>query len=174
MTSTAVTESYIETVEEADAFFAKKTNVAAWAGSDKSKALQEATSIIDALPLRGDRYEPAYIENGIQKDSNADGLTQTLEFPRYVDGVLCDYDHGTDLPIIPQKVKDACCWIALSLLDTDTDISEKSLQEAGIQSFSRGKLSVTFVSGAANRNCGLPRKAYDLMKDYIDASAAIL
>ncbi len=174
MTSTAVSESYISTVEEADAFFAKRLNVSAWTGTDKSKALQEATALIDALPLRGERYEPIHIENGVQTDENLDGLTQVLEFPRFIDGILCDYDYGTQKPIIPQKIKDATCWIALSLLDTDTDISEKALQEAGIQAFSRGKLSVTFKTGASNQYLGLPKKAYDLLKIYIDSGAAVL
>lgn len=88
--------------------------------------------------------------------------------------MLLDYDHGTDLPIVPQKVKDACCWIALSLLADDSgEVSEKSLQEAGVQSFSLGKLSVSFVQGAQNRYYGLPKRAYDLLKDFIDTTAAV-
>jgi len=174
MTTTPISESYVPTVEEADLFFSKKTNVSAWTGTDKSKALQEATAIIDSLHLLGERYEPKHIENGVQTDENLDGLTQVLEFPRFIDNILCDYDYGTQKPIIPQKIKDATCWIALSLLDTDVDISEKSLREAGIQSFSRGKLSVTFKTGASDQYLGLPKKAYDLLKIYIDSRAAVM
>ena len=177
MVDTAVSDSYVATVEACTAFLAKRRGTSDWTAATSAEqitALQDATAIIDALPLRGERYEPSYIENGAQKDGNSDGLTQTLEFPRWMDGVLLDYDHGTDLPIVPQKVKDACCWIALSLLADDSDISEKSLQEAGIQSFSRGKLSVTFVSGAANRYLGLPKRGYDLLKDFIDTTAGVL
>jgi len=179
MTDTAVSDSYVATVEAADAFFAKKMSAATWALSTttsaiKAKALQEATAIIDALPLAGYRFESHYLKNGTQYDLNQDGLTQTLEFPRVIDGVTVDYDFATDLPLVPQAVKDACCWIALSLIDADSDISEKSLQEAGIQSFSRGKLSVTFVSGAANRFLGLPQKAYDLLKKFLDQTPVVL
>lgn len=173
---TDVSDSYVDTVEACTTFLAKRRGTSDWAAATSAEqitALQDATAIIDALPLRGERYETSYIENSTQKDGNSDGLTQTLEFPRWVDGVLLDYDHGTDLPIVPQKVKDACCWIALSLLADDSDISEKSLQEAGIQSFSRGKLSVTFVSGAANRYLGLPKRGYDLLKDFIDTTAGV-
>jgi hypothetical protein len=136
-------------------------------------ALQDATALIDALPLRGDRYEPIYLVNGVQQDIDHDGQAQTLEFPRFIDNVLLDYDYGTKKATVPQKVKDACCWIALSLLADDSDISEKSLQEAGVQSFSRGKLSVSFVQGAHNRYYGLPKRAYDLLKDFIDTTAGV-
>jgi hypothetical protein len=176
---TSVSDSYVATVEAADAFFATKQSAATWSLSTttsaiKAKALQEATAIIDSLPLAGYRFESKYIKNGAQYDLNQDGLTQTLEFPRVIDGVVCDYDYGTDLPIVPQDVKDACCWLALSLIDEDSDISEKSLQEAGIQSFSRGKLSVTFVQGAANRYLGLPQKAYNLLKKFLDQTPVVL
>lgn len=173
---TDVSDSYVDTVEACTTFLAKRRGTSDWTAATSAEqvaALQDAAAIIDALPLRGERYEPSYIENGAQKDGNSDGLTQTLEFPRWIDGVLLDYDHGTDLPIVPQKVIDACCWIALSLLSSDSDISEKSLQEAGIQSFSRGKLSVTFVTGAKDRCFGLPKRSYDLLKTYIDTTAAI-
>lgn len=179
MVDTLVSNAYISTVEEADAFFAARQSAAAWAlttttSAIKAKALQEATAIIDSLPLAGYRFESHYLKNGVQYDLNQDGLTQTLEFPRVIDGVTVDYDFATDLPLVPQAVKDACCWLALSLVDTDSDISEKSLQEAGIQSFSRGKLSVTFVSGAATRYMGLPKNAYDLLKKYLDQSPVVL
>jgi len=60
MPDTPVPDSYVETVEAADAFFATKQSASAWAASSsavKIKALQEATAIIDSLPLAGYRYE---------------------------------------------------------------------------------------------------------------------
>ena len=173
---TGLDDSYLSS-SEADAMMVSHKAVAAWTAAttdQKTEALQEATRLIDSLPLRGERYEEKYIENGVQKDINGDGLAQTLEFPRIIDGVTVDYDYGTDLPIVPQRVKDACCWMALSLVDTDSDISEKALQEAGVQAFSRGKLSVTFVKGAATRYFGLPIKAYDLLKRYIEQNPAVV
>lgn len=179
MTDTAVSESYVTTVEAATAFLAKRLGAAAWTAATSANqiaALQEATALIDALPLRGERYEPIAIYNGVQKDVDADGLTQTLEFPRVIDRITCDYDLGTQKPIVPQKVKDACCWIALALLEENSSsspISEKELQANGVQSFSLGKLSMTFNTGAVYQYSGLPKKAYDLLKDYIDTTAGI-
>ena len=166
-------------VADADTFFlARLTGSSTWSTAttvDKVDALNQATAVIDALPLAGDRYEDKYIENGVQTDINNDGLTQLYEFPRIIDGVTCDYDNATELPIVPQAVKDACCWMALSLIEEDTsEISEKTLQEAGVQSFSLGKLSMSFKGGAANDYCGLPKRAYDLLKKYIEQTPAII
>lgn len=160
-----LTGSYVDAAE-AEAYFENNPNAITFLDSEYLEwYLQEATRHIDQLTLRGQKYDT---------DIVAGVAVQPLQFPRWIDGVLLDYDHGTDLPIVPQKVIDACCWIALGLFSDDSDISEKSLQEAGIQSFSRGKLSVTFVSGAANRYLGLPKRGYDLLKDFIDTTAGVL
>jgi hypothetical protein len=167
-------DSYVTETEAGD-YFGYNPNAIEFLDSDIVEwSLQEATRIIDALPLRGDRYEPIYLVNGVQQDTDHDGQTQTLEFPRFIDNMLLDYDYGTKKATVPQKVKDACCWIALSLFSEDSEISEKSLQEAGVQSFSRGKLSVSFVQGVQDRYFGLPKRAYDLLKNYIDTTAGVI
>lgn len=179
--TTPVSASYIATLEECETFFASHqggTTILAADDADQILALQEATAILDSLPLRGERYELEYIYNNAQSDTNSDGITQTLEFPRYIDGVLCDYDHGTDLPIVPARVKAATCYLANQLLvdleDTDSPISEKELQEAGVASFSLGKLSMSFKNGADTRYFGLPLKVFNLMKIYIQQNPIVL
>ena len=138
---------------EADALMVSRPSNASWTAAtadQKNEALKEATRRIDALMLRGNRYEEKYIENGVQKDSNSDGLTQTLEFPRYIDGVVCDWDAGTQLPIVPDAVKWACLEEAMAILAAGSG-SLKDLQEQGVQSMSiGGKLSYSFVTGAGN------------------------
>lgn len=147
MTDTPVDKSYIDTIEEADAMAATRPNSSAWTGSDKPKALQEATRRIDAMPLKGQRYEDVYIANGAQKDVNNDGLTQVLAFPRVIDGITRDWDFGTSRPIIPDLVKWACLEEAIYILEVGSGGRSK-LQEQGVKSFSiGGKLSETFIDG---------------------------
>jgi len=79
----------------ASSYFALRLNSCAWnnATLDQQEAsLLEATEIIDRLPLTG--YKAV-------KD-------QKLRFPRAGQG---------EIPTVPQDVKDACCDIALGLLD---------------------------------------------------------
>jgi len=76
---------------------------------------QEASRHIDALPLRGVRYEEAFLYNGVQNDLNEDGLAQVLEFPRVIDGVVCDYDFGMQIPVVPAPVKRACLEEAIAI-----------------------------------------------------------
>lgn len=181
MTTTPVTNSYITTVEEADAFLARRLGATAWTGTTKAAALQQATAIIDSLPLRGERYEEAYIYNGVQKDINVDGLTQILEFPRAIDGVVCDWDAGTQLPIVPQAVKDACCLEALTLMELQASPDEKKrldLQRQGVTSANYSGTSEQFVtnpsggiSGAGDRYHGLMSyEAYRLLRKYVGAN----
>jgi hypothetical protein len=98
---------------------------------------QEASRHIDALPLRGVRYEEAYIENGVQKDIDGDGLTQVLEFPRVIEGFVQDWDHGTDEPIVPELVKRACLEEAIAIYKL-TDTPDLDFQQIGIQQIQVG------------------------------------
>ena len=175
--------SYVDE-DEADTFFEYNPLAVDFIEADKEYYLSEATRVIDSLPLRGNRYEMEYIYNGTQKDTNLDGEIQDLEFPRYIDGVCCDYDFGTNLPIIPKRVKDACCLIAFNMyLKTDetnetTAIDELALQQKGITSFSLGKLSMSF-GGAGSADSyygfyGLTRESYNLLRRYIESTPYIL
>lgn len=133
--------------------------------ADKTIVLQQAEDAIDALTLRGWRYEEKYIYNGSQKDVNADGLTQINEFPRYIDGVVCDWDHGTSRPIVPDDVKHAVCYEAVASCQAGT---RKTMQSQGVQSFSigKGQLAETFRPGAGQESL-ISDKARRLMKKYM-------
>ena len=154
MVDTVFPSSYISTDAELKSLIGSDKRAAAVAlkaanAADQAAYCQEATRHIDALPLQGTRYEEKHIENGSQIDMDGDGLTQTLEFPRIIDGVTCDYDYGTDLPIVPAEVKRACLEEAIAIYQAGASGSLKDLQEQGVQSMSiGGKLSYAFVAGA--------------------------
>lgn len=161
MADTPVSDSYIFTVEEADAFFANRLGVSAWTGPNKAKALQMATAAIDALPLRGRKYM-------------LDG-SQDRQFPR-------EYRGGYDMNMltgdaeVPQAVKDACCLEALALLEAQGTSTRRTLQEQGVQSYQiPGIISETFAPGAATRNYGLQSpEAYRYLSKYIARSVPIV
>ena len=140
--------------------------------------MQQAAIAIDVLPLRGERYESEYIYNGSQKDINLDGLTQTLEFPRYIDGVLCDFDQGTNLPIVPQAVKNACCYEALGFLEyrgSPSTTKRQNLISQGVKSFSIGDLSESYGTGSVAASFGLKsQEAYRMLRKYIECNPAVL
>lgn len=139
MAGTPVSDSYISTVEEADSLALTRPNSAAWTGDNKAKALQEATRRIDALPLRGRKYDTG-ITAGVPD--------QPLEFPRVIDGITLDYNSTTGEAIIPNAVKWACLEEAIQILAQGSG-GRRELQEQGVQSFSiGGKLSETFRVGA--------------------------
>ena len=92
------------TVIEGDAYFATKLNADVWENadsSDKTKALEEGTRIIDRLNFAGEKAD----EN------------QSEQFPR-----------GTDTEV-PEDIKFADCEIALALLDgVDPEIEFENLR----------------------------------------------
>lgn len=155
MVDTPFSNSYIATDADLEAMIGSDPRAAAVALKAAAAATQawfcqEATRHIDAMPLRGERYEPEYFENGAQVDTNEDGLTQTLAFPRIIDGVVQEWDNATSLPIVPAQVKLACLEEAIAILAAGSG-SLKDLQEQGVQSMSiGGKLSYTFIAGAGN------------------------
>ena len=182
MTPTPVTNSYIETIEDCDARLEDDPRATAFLILDdgpKTWYLQEATRVIDALPLRGERYEPYWIKSGSQYDVNADGLTQVLEFPRFIDGVVVDWDYGTELPIIPTDVIRACLEEALALYAfySDSDnVDRKSAKDQGVQNYNLGGVySESLGSSVADKNFGLrSMAAYRLLKKYIEMNPHVL
>jgi hypothetical protein len=156
MPDTTFSDSYIATDAELETLIGSDPRAAAVAlkaatAASQAWYCQEATRHIDSLPLLGHRYEEKWIENGVQIDIDEDGLTQTLEFPRIIDGVICDVDYATDLPIIPDVVKRACLEEAIAIYQTGTSGGIKDLQEQGVSSMSiGGKLSYSFVPGAGS------------------------
>jgi hypothetical protein len=146
------TASYV-TAAEAEAFWLllPASLSEAWTEVEDSdiqlQYLIFASAAIDALPLRGERYEPEYIRDGLQVDINNDGIIQVLQFPRFIDGVICDWDLGTGpngqsgYPVVPKQVKAACCWEALALLQfvSDSDNTEReTMKNGGVQNYSMG------------------------------------
>lgn len=162
--ATSVSDSYVSTIEEADAFFAKRLGADAWSGNDRAKALQMATAAIDALPLRGRKYM-------------LDG-SQVRQFPReYRDGY--DMDELTGDAKVPQVVKDACCMEALALLQffADTDrIDRKVMAEDGVKSYNLGGVYAENLGlSNADKHHGLiSSEAYRLLAKHIARSFPIV
>jgi hypothetical protein len=138
-----LTDSYIS-VEEAEDMVLTRPNSAAWTGVEKASALIEATRRIDALPLRGQKWDMTS-SNGV--------AIQTLEFPRLIDGVGVGNGIDYDLiPEVPDNVKRACLEEAIAIQASGSGGGMKDLQEMGVSSMSiGGKLSYTFVPGAGNQ-----------------------
>jgi hypothetical protein len=110
------------TIEEANEYFAGRLHAESWgetSDEDKEKALRQATKAIDRQLLKGRKATD----------------TQELAFPRYPD---------TE---VPEAVKEACCEIALVLLERGNSQRHK-LQQEGVQSFTLGNMSETYAPGA--------------------------
>lgn len=179
----AFSNSYIESETELETLIGDNPKTAAIAlkaatASVQAWYCQEASRNIDALPLRGERYENKYIENAVQVDENEDGLIQVLEFPRYINGVVCDWDYVTELPIIPSIVKQACVEEAIALYEhySSTDRQERAaMQEQGVKAYSLGGgYSETFGPSITSRYGLVGKRTYDLMARYIMRSVPIV
>ena len=110
------------TVEYADEYFSGRLHAESWgetSDADKEKALKQATREIDRQPLTGRKATD----------------TQALAFPRYPDAE------------IPEAVKEACCEVALALLERGNS-QRRKLQQEGVQSFTLGNMSETYITGA--------------------------
>lgn len=132
------TDSYID-IAGANEYFAGRLHAEVWEQADdstKEKALRQATRVIDRQLLRG-------------RKTNSE---QKLAFPRYPDAE------------IPKEVQKACCEEALALLERGNS-QRRKLQQEGVQSFSIGNLSETFVTGA-NRGL-LSQEAKELLRPWL-------
>lgn len=96
--------------QDADLFFQKRLKAELWFESsyeDRNKALIQATFLIDNLNFAGDIAE----------------VGQVLQFPR-----ANTFQNSTKDVEIPVEIKNACCLIALKLLDgVDIDLEIKNL-----------------------------------------------
>jgi hypothetical protein len=133
MTDTPVTDSYIETIELAEAYFAGDPRATDFLALDSGMSwyLKRATKIIDGLSLKGCTY--AYIGDGADE--------QERQFPRWIDGVAHDYDDELGVAQVPQAVKDACCEeaLALYLFYSDSDRKDrKIMKEDGVLNYNLG------------------------------------
>ena len=144
MPETTFTNSYIESdtiLETMIGVDPRASAIALKAATAESQAwyCQEATKHIDALPLRGQKWDM----------TSSNGLAvQTLQFPRLIDGVGVGNGIDYDLvPVVPDLVKRACLEEAIAILELGSG-GRRSLQEQGVQSFTiGGKLSETFIPG---------------------------
>ena len=134
------------TIEYADEYFAGRLHAESWgetSDADKEKALQQATKEIDRQLLKGLKATD----------------TQELAFPRYPD---------TE---VPETVKEACCEIALALLERGNS-QRRKLQQEGVQSFSLGNMSETYTPGAGRGL--LSQEAKELLGPWLLGSVNII
>jgi len=127
------------TIEYANEYFAGRLHAESWgetSDADKEKALRQATKEIDRQLLKGRKATD----------------TQELAFPRYPD---------TE---IPEAVKEACCEIALALLEKGNS-QRRKLQQEGVQSFSLGNMSETYTPGAGRGL--LSQEAKELLRPWL-------
>jgi hypothetical protein len=161
-----LTGSYVDATE-AETYFENSPLAITFLDSEYLEwYLQEATRHIDQLTLAGQKYDT---------DIVAGVAVQALQFPRIIDGVTCDWNDSTDLPIVPQAVKDACLEEALAIFSQGAG-GRRDLQEQGVASYSiGGTLQETFTPGAATRLGGLrSADAHRLLKTYIARSVPII
>ena len=133
-----MSESYC-TIEEANAYFSGRLHAESWFEADdetKENAILQATKAIDRQLLRGRKTNPE----------------QELAFPRHPD---------TE---IPAAVKEACCEEALAILEKGNS-QRRRLQQEGVQSFSLGNMSETYVVGAGKGL--LSQEAKELLRPWL-------
>lgn len=134
---------YIDAATATTSYFATERLVtAAWDSASstlQTKALVEATRLIDRLNYAGWKSDPA----------------QANQFPRSND------------TLVPQDVKDACCEIAYSLLD-DVDIDmEAENNQFTSQGVGDARISRDTSFGLEHKIKGIPSlRAWAMLKPY--------
>ena len=134
------------TIEYAEEYFKNRLHAERWgetSDADKEKALRQATKEIDRQLLKGRKATD----------------TQELAFPRHPD---------TE---VPEAVKEACCEIALALLERGNS-QRRKLQQEGVQSFTLGNMSETFAAGAGKGL--LSQEAKELLRPWLLGSVNII
>ena len=174
MVDTPFTDSYIESDAELEALIGANPRAAAvalkaLAAASQEWYCQEATRRIDALPLRGTKYDT---------DVVAGVPDQPRAFPRIIDGVTCDWNSSTSLAIVPTDIKRACMEEAIALYAEQSagGTSRASLQEAGVASYQiPGIISETFrPGGGSTAQMGLKSSnSYRILAKYIARSVPI-
>lgn len=146
------TNSYISEAD-ADTYFADRLNAESWTGDNRSKALIQATKMIDFKKFKGVKTSEA----------------QALKFPRIGlvdDGVIVDRDT------VPQKVKDATCELAIYLLQEDYSAPD-DLAEFG--SVKVGSIEVNTQGGGRTTSGGkeLPPFVKELLKFAVSSKSML-
>ena len=163
------TDSYIETDAELEALIgaadprAAAIALKALAAASQEWYCQEATRRIDALPLRGTKYDI---------DIVAGVPDQPRAFPRIIDGVTCDWNSSTSLAFVPADVKRACVEEAIALYQYQ-DSPDMAYQEMGIKQLQLGTgagFSVTY-SGSLTAISIMSTRAKQIMRRYMGGVA---
>lgn len=146
--------SYYGTLTEANTYFDQRLHSDAWndsSATDRPKALQEATRIIDNLNYKGVKHTVWEIMYELDSDTGnykkkltdvptdaeliAADAEQTLEFPR-----------GQDTEV-PQEIKWACYEIALALIEGFTP--EDAADDLQVSARSYSAVRTTYDNGSA-------------------------
>ena len=144
MALTVNTNSYV-TRDEANAYFADRLNSDTWdeaTDTDKSKALIQATQIIDQKDFLG--YKSV--------------STQALKFPRTG---LVDDGIDVDGSTVPKRVKDAVCELAIWCL------SEDYTEPDDLADYSRIKIAVLEVETRSSGTKPLPPMVTKLLSPFM-------
>lgn len=156
MVDTTFSSSYIATDAELETLIGSDPRAAAvalkaLAAASQAWYCQEATRHIDAISLRGIKYD----------------YDQALEFPRIIDNVIVgDEDQ---IAVVPDGVVWACLEEAIAIYSAGTSGGLKDLQEQGVASMSiGGKLSYSFVPGGGSSPL-LSAAARRVMRRYMGA-----
>ena len=130
-------------VAEADAYLEARLNSSAWAGTEpKKQAIIEATRELSAINWQGYRVD----------------TTQALSWPRYnapnPDSTSCLEVFATT--VIPQRIKDATCELALEFLRLGTTDAAALDSTAGVIEETVGPLTTRWAD-PSQRAAGLAR-----------------
>jgi hypothetical protein len=173
-----VADSYITTIADLETRLTsdpRPAAIALAAASDATQTwyLQKATAIIDGLYLKGSTY---YL---IDQINPATGY-QSRQFPRVINGLVCNWDYTGNVELVPEEVMKATVEEAIALYDFNVsspgDAKRRKLQDQGVKSFSLGKLSENYgnISTSAKWKGLHSQEAYDYMKQFIAGAVRAL
>lgn len=151
------TNSYISTAD-ASTYFSGRLGADAWDAAstgDKEKALIQACRAIERQALKGWKYDQ----------------TQTLAFPRTMFGIGPAWGtfFVSNVPTVPQVVKDAQCEEALALLQYK-DSPRIEAQRQNVASISLGVGSESYTGRTRNM---LSYDAQVLMRSYLAGAVMV-
>lgn len=133
--------TYTEAIAYAATVYPAPTNFTSAIAATQTRALAEATRIIDQLSFKGEKTDSS----------------QTNEFPR------------DDETTVPTSIKNACCEIAFSLLDGVDPQEEYNNLFVTSHAFGDAKISFDRSNMPANILAGVPSvKAWRMLIPYIN------
>ncbi len=149
---------------DADTYFDDFLTTSDWTSfsdANRTKALKEATRMIDNCYFLGEKYD----------------YNQDNQFPRYlqldIESELYDLNG-----VVPDVVKQACCWQALHLLRTtktygtivqNHDMARRESQSKGLASAGRANVSESWTDGlglSVSPFAALCQEARDLLNSF--------